>query len=101
MAGSKENLLERQNVYEDAIGVPVILNLADAFSRRSQTQAQGVLKKRTEEGNDMAQFLFGKILRDNKIIVLGKSESSTKAITQTLGVIRSGWKCLCHGMACS
>jgi hypothetical protein len=73
MAGRKENLVERQNVYEDAIAVPVILNLADAFSRHSQTQAQGALKKMTEEGNGMAQYLFGKILRDDKTIVLGMS----------------------------
>jgi hypothetical protein len=72
MAGRKENLVERQNVYEDAIAVPVILNLADAFSRHSQTQAQGALKKMTEEGNGMAQYLFGKILRDDKTIILGK-----------------------------
>jgi hypothetical protein len=74
MAGSKENLVERQNVYEDAIAVPVILNLADAFSCRSPTQAQGALKKMTEEGNGMAQYLFGKILRDDKRLLFWESQ---------------------------
>lgn len=71
MAGTKDDLVQVQELYDIAVGVEAILN-PSAGALRAQTQAQMTLKKKADEGNPMAQYMFGKLLRDSNIVVLGK-----------------------------
>ena len=80
MAGSKEHLNEMQNLYETAVGVQVVLNPTSTAARRSQTQAQETLKSKADKGNAMAQYHFGKLLRDANVVVLGKSGVQRKQL---------------------